>query len=108
MTGVSSLNQQKYLDVRFTPSLEQTLDVASILDAGAEFILVGEAARNVNVTGVPAQIDDDTFRYSFTGSFEPGEVEIRFIEDSVSDDSGAGLTPSETALTLRQLEAELT
>ena len=51
LSGVSSLNQRKYIDVFFYPTDGQALDVATITDATPEFVLTGAAASAVSVDG---------------------------------------------------------
>ncbi|MEN9556606.1 MAG: hypothetical protein RLZZ232_2892, partial [Planctomycetota bacterium] len=107
VVGVSALNSQGYLDVRFTPTTGYSLDTASILDSGDEILLTGNAADDVTLSGTPTQVDDVTFRYSFTGEFKPGSMTLMFLEGSMQDTNGAGLTPDSELLELKELTSSL-
>ena len=68
------LNGRRYIDITFTDTGGSTLDPTTVLDAAREFVLLGAAAAGVTVNGSPTRIDDDTYRYAFTGDFTPGQV----------------------------------
>ncbi|MCY2990036.1 MAG: hypothetical protein NTY19_19505, partial [Planctomycetota bacterium] len=96
-TGLSLLNQRGYLDVQFTPTTGATLDLASIMDAGAEVSLTGLAAAGVTLSGVPTSVGDGVYRYAFTGAFAAGEVGVEFPADGVLDSADYGTTARTTA-----------
>lgn len=107
VASVSSLNESKSIIVSFRPTSGQTLDPISI--DGSEFELVGDAKNDVSISGTPEPIDGEPFqfKYTFTGDFKPGEIEVKFLADAVVDDSGMGLTGSSAAVSLRQLQGEM-
>ncbi|MFM7057153.1 MAG: hypothetical protein ACKO2P_09565, partial [Planctomycetota bacterium] len=105
--GVSALNAQRYIDVRFNPTSGRTLNLTTILDNDSEFVLTGSAAAEVNINGKPTQIDDDTFRYTFTGDFVEGTFTILFVENSLQDSGGAGLSGSSEQIVLKNLTSAL-
>ncbi|MFM8477149.1 MAG: hypothetical protein ACKOEO_15320, partial [Planctomycetaceae bacterium] len=84
------LNQRGWLEVRFTAPEGSTLDVATITDAAAEFTLSGTAAQNVSVTGSPVAVTGrpGVYRYSFTGNFSSGPVEVHYAAGAVADADG--------------------
>ncbi|MEY2727818.1 MAG: hypothetical protein RLZZ458_3685, partial [Planctomycetota bacterium] len=81
------LNERGYIDVRFTTSAGTAIDPASIMDAGAEFELAGAAATGVTLNGVPTAIADQAgvYRYTFTGQFGSGPVELLFTAGTFLD-----------------------
>ncbi|MGV2339032.1 MAG UNVERIFIED_CONTAM: hypothetical protein LVR18_35130 [Planctomycetaceae bacterium] len=103
VTGLNTLNQQGYLEVRFAATSGHTIDAASILDAGPELVLTGPAAADVALSGQPVQVDAETFRYPFTGSFTTGSFTLTFLAGSMQDSDGAGLTGWSEDITLRTL-----
>ncbi|MEI7700245.1 MAG: hypothetical protein WCK86_10635, partial [Planctomycetia bacterium] len=107
VVGVSSLNTARYIEISFNPTSGRTLDVATILDVGAEIRLSGSAAADVVLSGQPTQIDSTTFRYAFTGDFTAGSLTITYIENGMQDSGGAGLTGRSETLVLGNLTAGL-
>ncbi|MFN5977050.1 MAG: hypothetical protein ACK48U_21595, partial [Planctomyces sp.] len=107
VVGLSSFNSAGYIDVRFAPALGQTLDLSSILDNDQELALYGTAAADVQISAVPTQLDDDTFRYTFTGPFTAGTFTLSYLADSMQDSSGNKLTPREELIEVRTLQATL-
>ncbi len=75
----SELNALSYLDVTFDSNGGAALDANSILDSDAEFVLSGSVAAGVTVNGAPTWVSGNTYRYSFTGTFGLGEVEVDFL-----------------------------
>ena len=82
---VIELNQQGYLEIRFTPSGTAAIDPASLTDAAPEFVLSGTAAAGVSVHGVaePVEGQENVYRYQFDGAFIAGEVNVEFARRSV-------------------------
>ena len=95
----NTLNTRGYLDVTFADA-DSGLDTSSILDSGAEFTLVGTAANNVVVSGVPTWISGTTYRYGFTGEFAEGLVEVHFLANSFQDQVGNGNLASVQSFTV--------
>ncbi|MBC8503308.1 MAG: hypothetical protein H8D34_00490, partial [Chloroflexi bacterium] len=85
---VATLNERGYVDVNFVPTEGATMDAASITDADAEFTLAGSAINDVIFDGSPTLVSDNIYRYTFTGSFVPGDVELNFLVDSWQDSDG--------------------
>ena len=83
----ADLNGRGYLDVTFT-DLESGLDVASVTDAGSEFVLSGDGAVDVIVDGAGILVSGTTYRYAFSGDFVKGEVKVEFIAGSFRDVAG--------------------
>ncbi|MFN9046546.1 MAG: hypothetical protein ACK5YC_00320, partial [Planctomyces sp.] len=104
---MSALNTTRHIDVRFTPTTGQTLNLASILDNESEILITGTAAGQVVVNGRPTQLDEETFRYTVEGEFTPGSFTISFLENLMVDSAGAGLTGRSEVITLRNLTAGL-
>jgi uncharacterized repeat protein (TIGR01451 family) len=92
-----ALNSGQYLDVTFADSGESGLDPATILDEGQELVLSGVGAEGVTLDGAPRLVPGTTatYRYSFTGSFQPGSVIVRLLADSVADVAGNGILAEE-------------
>ena len=82
------LDVRKYIDVTFTSPTGQGIDLNSVLDAGPEFTLSGAGAGSVVVNGSPTWLGGNTFRYSFTGMFANGPVNLNFIAGSFTDVKG--------------------
>ncbi|MFN9036156.1 MAG: hypothetical protein ACK5YO_07660, partial [Planctomyces sp.] len=105
--GVSALNSTRHIDVRFTPTTGQTLNLESILDNESEILITGTAAGQVVVNGRPTQLDEETFRYTVEGEFTAGSFTISFLDNLMVDSAGAGLTGRSEVITLRNLTAGL-
>ncbi len=85
----TELNDQGYIDIAFSPAL--TIVGNSIIDGAAEFTLSGPGVNDVVVNGVGADQGNGVFRYAFTGSFVPGQVNVNFIENSFEDSAQSGV-----------------
>ncbi|MFN5800730.1 MAG: hypothetical protein ACK5AN_24685, partial [Planctomyces sp.] len=103
--GRNQLNKNGYIDVTFEDSLGTGITAASITDAGAEITLFNydedgepQAIPGIGVNGAATQIDATTFRFYFSGRFEPDtQVYVSFNPGSWSDNSGnAGAQKIET------------
>ena len=81
------LNERGYLDVQFDASFGATLVASSLTDPDTEFTLSGSAASGITVSGVPTNPSGDgvTWRYTFEGQFQPGEVSLDFAGGAWSD-----------------------
>src|SRR6185436_3532281 len=75
---LSGTNGRTYLDVRYTPSSGETLDLTTITDLADEFALTG-AGSGVTLTGDVTQLGDGSFRYYATGTFATGQVSVAFV-----------------------------
>ena len=90
---VNTLNGRGYLDIRYTSDFP--LDLASILDAGFEFQLVGDGAGSVAVDDDNSEEvgggseTDVTIRYPFLGEFGLGSVQVQFMAGSWTDIAGS-------------------
>ncbi len=82
------LNARGYIDVTFPDSGGSGLDHGSITDLGAEFTLGEVAASSITVDGAATLITGNTYRYTFTGDFAEGPIEVNFIAGSFSDNAG--------------------
>ena len=85
---VAALNSRGYLDVTFVPAKSATIDAASITDAGLEFTLGGSAKNNVVINDAPTLVSGNTYRYSFTGKFVPGTINVDYAVGSWADSVG--------------------
>ncbi len=63
------------------------LDEASVTDVGAEFTLSGAAASGITLDGAGVLLSGATYRYSLTGSFAEGPVQVDFLAGSFQDDA---------------------
>ena len=77
----TELNGRGYIDVTFTDATGIDL---STLD-GDELVLSGDGTGTAVLTGAPTQVIDSTFRYSFTGEFVAGNVDVEFAAGSFAD-----------------------
>ncbi|MEX2495926.1 MAG: hypothetical protein WD448_07555, partial [Woeseia sp.] len=87
------LNDQGYIDVVFNDPEGLAMDEASITDSDAEFTLSGPGVEGnvpVVINGAAEKIDDFTYRYFFSGSFEDGAVQVNVIAGSFKTASGGG------------------
>jgi hypothetical protein len=65
--SVSTLNHNRYIDIKFKPSTNSTINTSSIIDSSPEFILSGEGAVNVKTNNSSVDnLGDNTFRYFIT------------------------------------------
>lgn len=82
------LDVRKYIDVTFTSPTGQGIDLNSVLDTEPEFTLSGAGTGSVVVNGSPTWLGGNSFRYSFTGAFANGPVNLNFIAGSFTDIKG--------------------
>ena len=80
------MNARQYIDVTFSDA--NGLNESSIVDSAAEFALGGAASARVTVNGVPQWIGGTTYRYSLTGTFGRGPVDVVFVAGSFADRAG--------------------
>ncbi|MEY3226396.1 MAG: hypothetical protein RLZZ536_1015, partial [Planctomycetota bacterium] len=87
--GVDILNRQRYIDIDFLPTFTGSLTDSSISDETPEFALSGTAASAVTLIGTPVrQSNGRTWRYAFTGDFNPGLAYLSFSSDAFTDSLG--------------------
>ncbi len=79
----AALNSQGFIYVTFASSV--AINSTSILDGAAEFTLSGSGAAGVTVNGAAVLQSGSTYRYSFSGSFSPGDVLIDILPGSFAD-----------------------
>jgi hypothetical protein len=92
--GRVAINARGYMDVTFSSSAG--LDESTILDDGEEFTLSGAGAGNVVFAGAATLMSGMTYRYSFTGEFTGGQVDVTFLAGSWTDgDGNAGVSTME-------------
>ncbi|HEY6226375.1 MAG TPA: hypothetical protein VI282_04555, partial [Verrucomicrobiae bacterium] len=85
-----TLNNRHTIDITFTPTTGHVLDLDTIMDSGAEFTLTGANGENVVINGTPEDIGNNTFRYTFSGTFDTGKLTVHFIANSWRDKSATG------------------
>lgn len=81
----SALNTQGYIDVTFSDIGVNGLDPATITDAGAELSLSGAGVGTAVLNGAASDQGGGIFRYSFSGAFVPGLVNVEFVASSFAD-----------------------
>src|SRR5207253_8135120 len=87
---LSGTNDRTYIDVAYTPSFGADLDTNTINND--EFALAGFGA---GASGSVQKVDlmplgGGVYRYLLTGSFQPGQVEVQFQQNSFGDNSARG------------------
>ena len=104
--GLQTINGNKYIDVKFTPTSGADLDPASI--DGNEFTLSGSGLGTVVVdSSAPTGLGDNVFRYALTGDFVSGEVVIDFTAGSFQDSNTITNLASSYSVTVQQLQGVL-
>ena len=107
------LNRQQYLDVTFDCPADKTLDQASILDAAAEFTLIGAGVGDAELQSVE-HVDGNTYRYRLRdkntsnelGLFQPGAVHVNFLANTWTDSAGQGNAAATADFTVRDGSAK--
>jgi len=81
--GAEAINTLGYLDVAFENTLKSSLN-------GDKIVFAGAGAGSAVLRGKPSLIDKDhnVYRYSFTGAFEGGDVQVTFAADTFTSSSG--------------------
>ncbi|WP_442506617.1 choice-of-anchor D domain-containing protein [Novipirellula sp. SH528] len=97
LTSVA-LNANGFIDVTFNSTVG--LDTATVVDAGDEFTISGSGVGTAVVNGVGVLQSGTTYRYSFTGSFVPGDVIVDFTAGSFADLNTTGNLASQESFTL--------
>src|SRR5439155_10850257 len=66
-------------------------DATTVGDPDPEFVLSGPGvgSAGVQISGVGVRQSGNTFRYTFTGSFGPGQYTVAFVAGSFGDDGGS-------------------
>src|SRR5207253_4886521 len=85
------LNGRQYIDVTLTPTSGDAIDDGTVGDPDPEFVLSGPSvgSAGVQVSGIGVRQSGNTFRYTFTGSFGPGQYTVAFVAGSFGDDGGS-------------------
>ncbi len=78
---------QRHIDVTFDDA-DTGLNVSSVTDVGQEFVLSGAGADGVTVNGAAMLVTGTTCRYSFTGDFAAGQVNVEFAAGGWADNAG--------------------
>ena len=76
------LNARAYLDVEFS-DIGSGIDPSSI--DGNELSLSGSGVGTATLDGTAVLVSDTTYRYTFTGEFIEGNVDITFVASSYTD-----------------------
>ena len=76
------LNARAYLDVEFS-DIGSGIDPSSI--DGDELSLSGSGVGTAELDGTAVLVSDTTYRYTFTGEFIEGNVDITFVASSYTD-----------------------
>ena len=92
----SQFNDDGFIDITFADATGKGLDESTIKDAGQEFkFLVKDVTGKewveplgVGINGNPLKQDDGSYRYYFSGTFEPGLVRVVFPGGSFADVAG--------------------
>ncbi len=89
----SVFNGRGYIHVTFADEGGSGVNSATVTDNGQEFALfnsTGQAITGVSVDGAGALVSGSasTYRYAFSGSFELGEVDVRFLAGGFADGAG--------------------
>src|SRR6185503_12440254 len=80
-----------YLDVVFDkPSGADTIDAGSVVDTGAELSIQSGASYQIDTSAVPTQVGDGTFRYRFTGVYDPTKAPTLVASSARYTISGGG------------------
>jgi hypothetical protein len=82
---LAALNAQRYLEVTFTDA-DAGVDGSSI--DGDELSLTGDGVGTAALNSAPTLVSGTTYRYSFTGSFTEGDVDVTFVAGSFGDLAG--------------------
>jgi len=77
------------IDVTFAGADGLAVDASTVTDSAHEFTLRGDGVGTVALgSGAPTAQGDGTYRYTFVGAFEPGDVELVFAAGAWADDDG--------------------
>src|SRR5213078_2399230 len=95
---INLLNRRNWIDVVFGGTSGQTLDMATITDAGQEITLSGPGLGSIAVDQSQAPILIDattrTVRYFLSGFFLPGAVAVAIAADSYKYTGSSAVTPA--------------
>ena len=83
---MDTLNGLGYLDVTFADAGGSGLDAATI--DGNELTLSGSGVGTAVLDGAATLVSGSTYRYSFTGDFAPGTVDVNFGSTTWQDIAG--------------------
>ncbi|WP_442506611.1 Calx-beta domain-containing protein [Novipirellula sp. SH528] len=94
----TALNADGFIDVTFNSTVG--LDTATVTDVDAEFTVSGSGVGTVVIDGTGVLQTGTTYRYSFTGSFVPGSVNVNFTAGSFSNLSTTGNLAEQESFTV--------
>ncbi|WP_442512184.1 peptidoglycan DD-metalloendopeptidase family protein [Novipirellula sp. SH528] len=92
------LNANGFIDVTFHSTAG--LDTATVVDAASEFTLSGSGVGTAVVDGAGVLQSGTTYRYSFTGSFVPGDVSVNFTAGAFANTTASGNLAEQESFTL--------
>ncbi|MFO0534858.1 MAG: beta strand repeat-containing protein, partial [Planctomyces sp.] len=106
------LNRRKYLDITLRSPGSLPLDVASVLDGGAEFVLSGSGVAEATISSVE-HLEGNRFRYYFVDSnpsndvplFTSGPISVNFSAGAWADESGVTNSATTDSFTVRDGKA---
>ena len=80
---------ERYIDVTFDDQGGSNLNISTITDEGHEFTLSGPGVGTVAISsGNPSAQGGGQYRYSFTGDFVRGQVDVNFTAGAWADNAG--------------------
>ncbi|NLX95674.1 MAG: hypothetical protein GXY83_05820, partial [Rhodopirellula sp.] len=91
------------VDLKFRPTWGNTLDENIV----PQFILSGSAVPQGVTVGNPTSLGDGVYRYTFSGSLQPGEIKLAFAAGAVQDSAGYASLAHTEVLTIVELTAGL-
>ncbi len=93
--SLTAINAQGYIDVTFADAGGSGLSATTI--DGDELTLGGAGVGTAVLSGTPTLVDGTTFRYTFTGAFVVGPVDVNFVAGTWQDNAeNANLAETES------------
>ncbi len=94
----ATINGAHYIEVSYSDLGGSGLNASTVSDAPAEFSLSG-AVGTVQMSGAPALVNGK-YRYSFTGAFGIGQVNVAFLANTWADNAGNGNAAASRSFTV--------
>ncbi|WP_442506608.1 reprolysin-like metallopeptidase [Novipirellula sp. SH528] len=94
----AALNADGFIDVTFYST--EGLDAATVTDPGGEFTISGSGVGTAVIDGTGVLQAGSTYRYSFLGSFIPGDINVNFTAGSFANVSTTGNLAEQESFTL--------
>ncbi len=94
----TALNANGFIDVTY--NAVSGLDANTLEDAAAEFTISGSGVGTAVISGAGVHQSGTTYRYSFTGTFVPGNVVVDFTPGSFANLGGTGNVAEQESFTL--------